>query len=214
MKKNKNVLLILAAGFLMLGCDHETRNGSLSLSGSSPVRIVDEGGKTVEFLSGPVKVDFSAGSSRKFTVEMEQGGRKAKFSGKVPESNDWNFTLRGRDIGQWVDFASSRSVSLYGPISTSIGRGGSCGFDGNYVTEESWQKGNEDWTVAFNDANTGAGVGSFKSRREGDSYLVGSRDLWCRENHRHEPGGRHGLSTAVSSVNKLTEQLGSGVKFD
>lgn len=206
----KNILLALTVGFMMTACDKETRKGELTLSGSAPVRIVDEGGSAVDFVAGPVKVEFAASSNRKFSVTMEQGGRKAKFSGKVPEGNDWSFTLRGRDIGQAVDVASRRSIQLYGETSTSIGNGDSCGFDGRWVTEEKWQKGNEDWNVAFTDANSSAAVGSFKSRREGESYLVDSRNLYCREQHRREPGGGR-WDRLSNNLSSLTE---TGVKFD
>ena len=64
----KMILLGIAACVLTLGCDSETREGKLTLSGSAPVRIVDEGGRTVEFVSGPVKVEFGAGSGNRFTV--------------------------------------------------------------------------------------------------------------------------------------------------
>lgn len=214
----KNVLLIAAAGFLMLGCDHETRKGQLVLSGSTPVRITDEGGKAVEFVNGGLKVDFRASNDRKFTVELEQGDRKAKFSGRVPESSDWNFALRGQDIGQAVDFASNRSVEYYGPRSTAIGSGNSCGFNGTWVTEEEWQKCNEDWKVSFSDAKTSQSVGSFSSRIEGQSCLVGIRNLYCRERHEHEPfphGGRNGRwSNALGTVKDLSEKAEAGVKFD
>ena len=206
----KNILLALAAGFMMTACDHETRNGELTLSGSAPLRILDEGGKAVDFVGGAVKVEFAASSNRKFSVTMEQGDRKAKFSGKVPEGNNWSFTLRGREIGQGFDAASLRSIQLYGPISTSIGSGGSCGFDGRWVTEDQWQKGNEDWTVAFTDASSAVAVGGFKSRREGQNYLVGSRELYCREEHRRDPG--HGRWDRMSK--NLSSLSDSGVKFD
>ena len=150
----KNILIGMAAGFLMLACDTETRNGELVLSGAAAVRIVDEGGKTVEFVTGPLKVEFGAGSDRKFSVTMSQGERrKAKFSGRAPSGGDWNFTLRGKEIGQLVDIASRRSLEFYGEHWRQIGNGGFCGFDGNWVVEEDYQRCNEDWKVAFSDAD-------------------------------------------------------------
>lgn len=208
--KRWGIMPVLAVA-LLAACGEETRNGRLELAGSAPVRIIDESGAGVEFVSGPLKVEFGANNSRKFTVVLEQGGRKAKFSGKVPDARDWNFTLRGRDIGQPADFASNRAVALYGPISTSYGTGASCGFDGNWLTEEQWQKGNEDWSVAFTDAQTSAALGTFKSRREGETYLIAVRNLHCRENHRREPRGG-GRWDRLSE--KLSGLQDSGVKFD
>lgn len=215
----KSLLIGLAAGILMTACVDETRKGQLVLSGAAPVRIIDESGKTVEFVNGAVKVEFSADSGRKFTVSMEQESRKAKFSGRAPNGGrDWNFTLRGREIGQLVDMASRRDVELYGQPSTSIGTGNSCGFDGRWVTEDVWQKGNEDWKVAFTDAQTSQAVGSFNSRREGVDFLISSRNLWCREQPRHDPpfprGPRGNLSKAEGAVKKLSTLAESGVKFD
>ena len=202
------IIPVLAAAVLMAACGEETRTGKLELSGSAPVRIADEGGQTVEFFSGPLKVEFGASGSRRFTVKLEQAGRTAKFSGKAPDASDWNFTVRGRDIGQPTDFASRRSVELYGPVTTTTGHGMSCGFNGTWITEEQWRKGNEDWTVAFTDAQGGQSLGSFKSRREGDSYLIASRNLWCRERPDRDRGGRWDRLSA-----SLTELQEKGVKF-
>jgi hypothetical protein len=186
----------------------------LTLTGGQAVRIIDQGGSPVDFTTGPLKVTFGADGGRKFTAQLEQAGRKAKFSGKVPDAGDWNFTARGKDIGQPVDLASGRSVTLYGPIATRWGTGGFCGFDGTWETEERWQKGNEDWTVSFADAQTGAALGAFKSRVEGKDYLVDSRNVWCRERPRHEPidrplpGGGRRMSESLQNLQD------SGVKFD
>ncbi len=208
--KRRDLISILAAATLLAACGEETRNGQLTLAGSSPLRIADEGGKTVEFFSGPLKVEFGADGSRKFNVKLEQNGRTAKFSGKVSGILDWNFTVRGSDIGQPADFTSRRVVKLYGPVSNRWGIGGPCGFNGQWQTEETWQKGNEDWSVSFSDANTGAAVGAFASRREGQDYLIDSRNTWCRERHEHEPG--HGR------WDRLSQGLGdikpSAFKFD
>lgn len=209
MKRGK-ILMALAAAALMAACGEETRNGELTLSGSAPLRVADEGGATIEFYGGPLKVEFGADSGRRFTVKLEQNGRTAKFSGKAADVDDWNFTVRGRDIGQPADFISKRKVTLYGPVSRRWGFGGPCGFNGRWETEERWQKGNEDWTVAFKDAATGADIGAFASRLEGRDYLIDSRNVWCRERPEREPGrGRWDrLSQTLSSVNP------SSIKFE
>jgi len=213
--KKRSILPLLAAAVLLAACGEETRNGQLTLSGTQPVRIIDQGGSPVDFATGPLKVTFSADNSRKFTVELEQNGRKAKFSGQVPGgTQDWNVTLKGADIGQPVDLASSRSVAYYGPVSTSWGWGGPCGFNGTWQTEESWQRGKEDWKVSFADAQTGAALGAFASQKD-DNYLIARRDVWCRERPMPEPHPRGRLGA-------MSEQLGSslgelqqkGVNFD
>jgi hypothetical protein len=206
----KFFLPMIAAVALLAACGEETRDGQLTLSGTQPVKIIDQGGSAVEFVSGPLKVQFGADSSRKFTVQLEQADRKAKFSGQAPDAGDWNFTVLGRDIGQPVDLASARSVALYGPVSTQMGTGGFCGMNGTWETEEQWQKGNEDWTVTFADAQSGGNLGVFKSRVEGKSYLLGTRNVWCNDRPQRDPlpdRGRH----FSESLSKLQD---SGVKFD
>lgn len=210
--KRSGILLVLAAALATTACNEETRTGGLTLTGSAPLRIADQEGRTVEFFTGPLKVVFDAESGRKVSVKLEQNGRAAKFTAKIPSRADWNFTVKGSDIGQPVDLASTRKVELYGPIYTRIGSGGPCGFDGTYQTEERWQSGNEDWNVAFSDAGTGQPVAAFKSRREGESYLIESRELWCRERHRHEPFPRGGRwDRASQRINNLNID---SVKFD
>lgn len=210
MMKRRNILTIFAAAALLAACGEETRNGQLTLSGSAPLKIADEGGQTVEFYGGPLKVEFGADGGRKFTVKVEQNGRTAKFSGKASGIDDWNFTVRGRDIGQPADFTSKRTVTLYGQVATRWGFGGPCGFNGRWETEERWQKGNEDWGVAFKDAGTGADIGSFASRKEGQDYLIDSRNVWCRERPEHEPG--HGRWDRLSQ--SLSELKPAAVKFE
>ena len=208
----KKFLPVLAAIALLAACGEETRDGQLTLSGSQPVKIVDQGGSTVDFVTGPLKVQFGADSGHKFTVQLEQSGRKAKFSGKAPDAGDWNFTVLGRDIGQPVNLTSARSVAMYGPVYTSWGTGGFCGFDGTWETEDQWQKGNEDWSVSFAAASNSAALGAFKSRVEGKDYLISSRNTWCHERREHEPFPRHGRWDATSE--KLSNMKDLGVKFD
>ena len=204
----RRILPLLVLAVLTAACGEEKRDGQLTLSGSAPVRIVDQSGAAVEFVSGPLKVEFGADSGRKFTVSLDQNGRKARFSGQAPDASDWNFTVRGRDIGQPVDLASARSVTLYGPVRTQMGSGTPCGMNGMWETEEQWRSGNEDWSVAFTDAQSGAALGTFKSRRENQSYLVGTRNLWCRVRPQHEPHGRW-----AEMSDKLSALQDAGVKF-
>lgn len=202
--KRSGILLVLAAA--LVACGEETRNGQLSLAGSAPLRIADQEGKTVDFYSGPLKVVFKAESRSKVTVQLEQGERAARFSAKIPGSRDWNFSIKGSEIGQPVDLESQRSVALHGPVYERTGTGGPCGFDGNYITEERWQAGTEDWKVSFTDASTAQAVGSFASRKE-DTYLIYSRNLWCRERRHHEPGRGGRWDRVSQKVGELTPKF-------
>ena len=216
MKKNAPMLFSLAV-LLFAACGEETRDGQLSLTGSAPVRIVDEGGKTVEFAAGPTKVEIAPGSSNKFTVTVSQGkDKKAKFSGKAPRNDgDFNFSLRGKDIGQPMDFASARNFELFGQTRRRISDGMSCGYNGREVVEETWQSCNEDWKVSFNDAATQASVGGFHSRRENESCLIDSRFIYCREEPRHEPFPRRPfVKSTEDTAKKVSNLLDNGVKFD
>ncbi len=205
----RTMFLTVASAIFLAACGEETRTGQLTLAGSAPVRIASQDGKTVEFFAGPLKVEFGASSGRKFTVKLEQDGRTATFSGKVPNADNWNFTVLGKDVGQPMDFSSRRNIQLYGAVSKSWGTGGSCGFNGRWETEDSWQKGNEDWSVAFADAATSHAVGSFNSRQEGQNYLIDSRNVWCRERPDHDRGGRWDRMSK-----KLEDIKPADIKFD
>lgn len=214
--------VVFAFVVVLLGCDRETRTGELILSGSTPVRIVDEGGKTVEFVSGSVKVEFDAGRDRKFTVIMTQGeSKKAKFSGRAPGNDDsWNFTLRGKEIGQLVDLVSLREIAYYGETWRELRDGGFCGRNGRWLVEEEYQKCNEDWKVAFTDAGTSQDVGVFRSRREGQRCLRSSRNIYCREEYNPQPPiPPRAFSKADGAVKAIAAQVQAlpeenGIKFD
>ena len=208
--------IIFPALLTFIGCDQETRNGELVLAGAVPVRIVDEGGKTVEFMNGPLTVTLDADSGRKFTVTLTQAeARKAKFSGRAPgNDNSWNFTLRGKEIGQPIDLASVRSIKYYGNTWREIRDGGYCGQNGRWRMENEYRQCNEDWTVAFADANTSQNVGSFRSRREGLTCLLNSRTLYCDDYYYPRPPIPPRLSKAEDAVKTLSSQVGDGVKFD
>lgn len=208
----KRLSLVLAAAVVMTACGEETRTGQLTLAGSAPLRIADKNGGTVEFYTGPLKVEFDPQGGRQVAIKLDQSGRVAEFTAKVPRNADWNFSIKGSEIGQPVDLESKRKVELYGPLQRRTGTGGPCGFDGNYVTEETWQQGNEDWSVAFANAGTSQPIGSFQSRREGEWYLIERRDLWCREHHRREPFPRGGRWDRASQT--LKDLQDNPVKFD
>jgi hypothetical protein len=150
-------------------------------------------------------------------VAVSQGdAKKAKFSGKAPSSDDsWNFTLRGRDIGQPIDLESKRDVELTGKPWRQIGEGGSCGW-GRWVTEEEYQNCNEDWKVAFADAATSSALGSFHSRREKLTCHLSSRNLYCRDDGRDIPRPPHprDFSKVKESVEKLSVLSEKGIRFD
>jgi hypothetical protein len=203
----KRSALILSVVAVLTACDKETRNGQLDLNGSAPVRIADQNGGTVEFYTGPLKVEFSADSSRKVSVQLEQSGRSAKFTAKVPRNAGWNFSVKGSEIGQPVDLASARTIELYGPVEIRTGHGAPCGMNGNYLTEEKWQLGNEDWAVTFADAQSAQSLAQFKSRREGQEFLLETRNLWCRERHHGGPGGRWDRHASRGRWNDLSTKL-------
>lgn len=205
---NRSRIVLALAALALAGCNEEKRNGQLTLAGSTPLKIQDQSGKAVEFVNGPLKVVFDPEGSTKIAVTLEQDGRTAKFTGEIPRGADWNFTIRGQAIGQAVDIASARKIELYGPILRSWGTGGHCGFNGRWETEEEWRKGNEDWDVAFADSATGKPAASFKSRREGQDYLISSRNTWCRERPEHDRGRWDRFSEKLSNLKE------SGVKFD
>lgn len=184
---NKNIsasLVVLVSASMLAGCDKETRRGTLVLSGSSVLRLVDESGQTVEFSAGPTKVEFSAKPGKRVNVTISQGAdRQAHFSGPAPQGGDpWNFALGGKEIGQPVDINSSRSLEKYGKIWQSVGDGGPCGSNGRWVVEETYQECREDWTVAFTNADDSRSVGLFHSHLEPLSCLLSYRNLFCREN--------------------------------
>ena len=74
MKRLSSILVLAVA--LLAACGEETRDGQLTLNGATPLRIADQSGKVVEFVAGPMKVEFAADSSRKFTVTVSQGKDK------------------------------------------------------------------------------------------------------------------------------------------
>jgi hypothetical protein len=204
----KNILLGLVACVALAACEKETRKGVLELTGSQPLRVVDqESGKAVDFVSGPLKAEFGANGS-KFSATLEQNGRKAKFSGRIPRDS-WSFSLRGSEIKQAFDLESKRKIELYGEVRTRIGDGGPCGMNGTWMTEEKWQSCNEDWKVGF--SSGGQSIGTFASRLEAQSCLIDTRNLVCRGQHR-EPRDRPSVKN--QALEKLEAQVQSGVKFD
>ena len=220
MKKISSILCL--AVVLLAACGEETRNGLLTLAGSEPLRITDQSGKVVEFAAGPTKVVFSADKSRKFTVTVSQGqDKQAAFSGQAPANDGWNFTLRGKDMGQQVDMTSDQKVEFSGRPWRNIRDGGPCGFNGRMVVEDEYQTCSEDWRVDFADAVSAQPVGTFLSQRSNMTCLIGSRNLYCRDygpNPPHPPYPHHPrprrLDAAEKSVQKLND-LGIGnIKFD
>jgi|CXWL01.1.fsa_nt_gi hypothetical protein len=187
MRQNAFPMILTVAVLALTGCNKETREGQLTLSGTAPVRFVSEGGKLVEFYAGPTKVEFSANSRDKIAVVVSQQDKKAVFSGKAPAGEDWNFVLRGKDIGQPVDMTSRRQLTYKGKPQTAIVDGGFCGSNGRWVVEEKHQACDEEWTVAFADANTSLALGNFRSFRGDRTCVLSSRNLYCRDEMRPVP---------------------------
>ncbi|MBI5211465.1 MAG: hypothetical protein HY927_15945 [Elusimicrobia bacterium] len=214
----KRISYVLGLAVVLLAaCGEETRDGQLTLAGSAPLRIVDQSGKTVEFPAGPTKVEFSADRSRKFTVTVSQGkDKQAVFSGQAPASNGWNFTLRGKDIGQPFDLTSDRKVEYVGRPWRRIRDGAPCGFNGRMVVEDVYQACNEDWRADFADASNAQAIGSFLSRLRDETCLIGSRDLYCRDfgPNPHFPPHHRRLEGMERSIKKLNDLGADGIKFD
>lgn len=207
---------------LVAACGEETRNGQLTLTGSAPLKLLDQSGKVVEFLAGPTEVTFAPEGSRKFKVTVKQGADKqAAFSGQAPSGNGWNFTLRGQDIGQQVDMASDRKIDYVGQPWRRITEGAPCGYNGRWVVEEEYQTCNEGWRVDFTDSATYSAIGAWASQRDNLTCFLSSRNLYCRDYgpqppyHPIPPHPRpHSLEKARETIDKLNDLGADKIKFD
>ncbi|HAH06312.1 MAG TPA: hypothetical protein DCM05_07255 [Elusimicrobia bacterium] len=212
--------IVFLGVFLLAACGEETRDGMLTLT-AGPLKLIDQGGAVVEFLAGPTKVHFAASNkTRKFTVTVSQGdAKKATFAGQTPNYSGWDFTLRGKDIGQAVDMTSFRKVDYVGRSWTSIHEGGPCGYNGRWMVEYEYQECSETWRVDFADSSNLQAVGSFLSKREGRTCLLNERNLYCRDfgpqpPYPPIPHPPHHLKQAEDTIKKL-DDLGIGsIKFD
>lgn len=144
-------LLLAVACLAAVGCDNkETRTGSITLSGSAGIPLVDKSGAHVELAAGSAEITFQKGSKQgTIAIGVKQSGRpdvniEAPFTGN-PSNGD--FTLKGSEIGQPVDMISARRYAVTGPTerwSTWEDQGME-----RCLVETSFDPCNEDWTVSF-----------------------------------------------------------------
>lgn len=158
----KRLSLALAVACLAVAaCDNkETRTGTITLTGTSGIQLVDKSGAHAELVAGPTEITFQKGSKNgTIAIGVKQSGRpdvniEAPITG---DPSGGNFTLRGSDIGQPVDMVSVRRYAVTGPRE-SWNNWEDQGME-RCMIEDSFDPCNEDWTVSFNAA---AGeVGSF-----------------------------------------------------
>ncbi len=160
-------LLSLAAVAVLLasGCDFkEKRDGAITLTGSANIPLTDRSGSRAELVAGAAEVTFKKGSNdRSVAIRIRQDGRP-EINLEAPVSGDYrsgNFVLRGSEIGQPVDLASSRSYAV-----TGSPRRETTWTDEGFqrcLVDVTYDPCDENWTVEF---RTAAGsLGSFASRK-------------------------------------------------
>lgn len=209
----KSLSLVLAVACLaVVGCDNkETRSGSITLSGSSSIPLVDKSGAHAELVAGSAEISFQKGSKNgTIAIQVRQPGRsdvniEAPVSGD-PRSGD--FTLRGSESGQPVDMISARRFTVTGGTQR-WSNWEDRGFE-RCLVETTFDPCDEDWTVSFRAA---AGeLGAFAART---ATRCNERrtEAFCQSNGR-EPripdfprGGRRSLEKVLSTDP-------SSVKFD
>lgn len=195
------------------GCDNkETRSGSITLTGTAGIPLVDKSGAHAELAAGAAEITFQKGSQKgTIAITVKQAGRpdvniEAPISGD-PRNGD--FTLRGADIGQPVDLISSRKTTISGPTER-WSRWEDQGFE-RCLVETSFDPCVEDWTVAFR-APAGE-LGSFAART-GQHCNERTYQTFCQPNGREPripdyPRGGHGRG-----LDGYLQQDPGSVKFD
>lgn len=211
----RSLILLIAAAALAAGCnDKETRNGSITLTGSGRIPLVDKSGAHAELVAGSAQITFQKGSKdRTVDIVVRQPNRpdvtvEAPLKGD-PTSGD--FVLRGADSGQPVDIASSRRYAVTGPTQR-WSNWEDQGFD-RCLVEYSYDPCDEDWTVSF--AGAAGALGSFAAHTP--TRCNERRDqAFCQPIPGREPRipdiprGPHGRGLAESVLSADP----SSVKFD
>lgn len=193
----KTLTLVLAVACLaVVGCnDKETRTGSISLTGSANIPLLDKSGAHAELVGGSTEITFQKGSKdHTIAIRVRQPNRpevniEAPINGN-PSSGD--FTLRGSESGQPVDMASSRRYAVTGPTQR-WNNWEDRGFE-TCMIETQFDPCDESWTVAFHAAtgDLGAFTATTATRCNERSYQT-----FCRPNQREPripdfPRGPHG----------------------
>jgi len=200
-------LVLVVACLAVAGCK-ETRKGTITLTGTSNIPLVDKSGSHAELVAGPAEITIQKGSRNgTIAIGVKQDGRpdvniEAPFNGNPA---DGNFTLRGADIGQPVDMASSRGYVVTGPT-VRYSDWENMGNE-RCLVETSYDPCDESWTVAF--SASGSALGSFAARTASQCNQQ-RREEFCQQDPRipmPEPHGPHRISETLS-------QDPSQVKFD
>lgn len=178
------------------------------MTGSSGIPLAGRNG-TAELAAGKTEITFKKGSSdNSIAIKVRQPNRpeielEAKVNG---DYRTGNFTLKGSEIGQPVDMASSRSYAITGQTVryTTWENMGSQ----ECLVDISYDPCDENWTVGFS-AN-GKELGSFSSRyafRCNESR----RQQFCRRDPIREPHFPRGGDRLI--LQSLQDADGK-VKFD
>lgn len=209
MLKKRQLFVLVAACLAVAGCnDKETRKGSITLTGTSNIPLVDKSGSHAELVAGPAEITIQKGDQKgTLAIAVKQDGRPdvnivAPFKGNPA---DGNFTLRGADIGQPVDMTSARGYVVTG-ATVRWSDWENMGSE-RCLVETSYDPCDENWTVAF--SASGAQLGSFAARTASQCNQQ-RRQEFCQPDPRipmPEPHGPHRLTDTLS-------QDPSQVKFD
>jgi hypothetical protein len=146
----KKLSFALIVACLAVAACKETRNGSITLSGTAGIPLVDKSGAHAELVAGSAEITFQKGSKNgTIAIGVKQSGRpdvniEAPFTGN-PSNGD--FTLKGSDIGQPVDMVSARSYAITGP-NERWSNWEDQGFE-RCLIESSFDPCDENWTVSF-----------------------------------------------------------------
>ena len=201
MLKNKTSLVLVVACLAVAGCnDKETRKGSITLTGTSSIPLIDKSGSHADLVGGAAEITIQKGDQKgTLAIGVKQAGRPdvnivAPFKGN---SADGNFTLLGADIGQPVDMASTRDYVVTGPTV----RWSDWENMGNErcLVETSYDPCDENWTVAFSAA--GSALGSFAARTASQCNQQRRQDF-CQPDPRipvPEPQVPHRISGMLST---------------
>lgn len=208
----KTAFVLAAACLAAVGCDNKvTRTGSITLTGSASIPLIDKSGAHAELVAGSAELTVQKGSKDgTIAVKVRQIGRP-EVNFEAPVLGDYrsgNFTLRGSEIGQPVDMVSARSYAITGATqrwSTWEDQG----FE-RCMIDYSFDPCDETWTVAFH-APAGD-LGSFAARTP-TRCNEQRNQYFCQPLPRHEPNipdyprGPHRLDKVLSTDP-------SSVKFD
>jgi hypothetical protein len=160
----KSLLPLIAVCLAVSACDLIKRDGTVTLTGGSPIPLNDRNGSRAELVAGPAEVRVKKGdASGTIDIRVRQPGRnEINFSAAVSgDVRSGNFTLRGSEIGQPVDLTSARSYVITGrPQRYSTIE--ETGFQ-RCMVDVTYDPCDENWNVTFR-SGSGAELGSFASR--------------------------------------------------